>query len=672
MNTHTNKLIHESSPYLLQHAHNPVNWYPWCNEALEKAKSENKMLIISVGYAACHWCHVMEHESFENLEIADIMNEHFVCIKVDREERPDIDQIYMTALQIITGSGGWPLNCFAMPDGTPFYGGTYFRPKQWIQVLKSLQYSWLNEVRKIENAAQHLKEGVANAERIFVKIEADKIDIQLVENAVERVKMSFDPINGGQQGAPKFPMPSEILFYIDFLHFNNDIKIEKHLKLSLKKMAQGGIFDHAGGGFARYSVDQFWRVPHFEKMLYDNAQLITLFARAYKKYKIPIYKRVAEESIDFMLKELSNGNGVFYASLDADSDGAEGKYYVWTFEELAEILKQNNWLTDIFEIMPQGNWETKIILHQHTSFEEYAENNQLNLNELLNRWKTIRHELINIRNRRNKPALDDKSLTSWSALAIFSLLEAYEAFRNEKYLHEAQKSAQHLFQNCITTHFSVFRNFKNGKSAINGLLDDYAFSISAFIKLYQATANENYLEMAQNLTNYCLEHFFDPESGMFFYTEKSQIVPVARKMELPDNVIPSSNSVMAHNLHILSKILLQSSYFDIALQMLKNIAQSIPENLRFYGNWASLALKFTHDYYELAITGPEAVSFHQNFVQNHFPNVISVHSQKESHIPLMQGRFLSEKTNFWLCRNNACNLPELDLDNILLKINSKV
>ncbi len=664
---YTNHLIHESSPYLLQHAHNPVNWYPWGNEALEKARKEQKMLLISIGYAACHWCHVMEEESFENDEIAKLMNENYVCIKVDREERPDIDQIYMNAAQLITGGGGWPLNCFALPDGTPFYAGTYFPPKRWTDVLKSLAYSWKNEKNKILKAAEQLKNGIANTEVVTTKSEVKKFTLPPLKAGIENWKKNFDKKFGSNKQSPKFPMPADFEFLLSYHFHTHDTEIQEHIQTTLQKMAFGGIFDHLGGGFARYSVDAQWRVPHFEKMLYDNAQLISLYSNAYKLFGNELYKDVVYKTFEFLKTELSNGNGVYYSSLDADSEGEEGKYYVWNYEELKKLVPANQWqiFENTFEIKPNGNWEGKIILYQKHTFSQVAKELKLQPAQVKNSIEKSLAILNKMRKKRIMPQLDDKSITAWNALTISGFCRAYEAFGDPKFLNEALKIANFFQQNIISDDYSLARNFKDGKASITGFLDDYALTLKAFIDLFGNTGEKKYLEIAHKLLEYSLQHFHNEQSAMFFYTSDESFVPVARKMEITDGVIPSSNSIMAQNLFNLSKIYYNDDWAKTAEQMLANVTGNIHRYPSFFANWADLELKFIYPCYEVAILGPNASKLQQQLSKNFIPNIVCAFSQSPSEIPLLSGRFVENNNLIYVCENKVCKMPVSRLEEAL-------
>jgi len=655
---YTNHLINQSSPYLLQHAHNPVEWYPWGKEALEKAQKENKMLLISIGYAACHWCHVMEKNCFENKEIADLMNKNFVCIKVDREERPDIDQIYMNAVQLITGSGGWPLNCFALPDGTPFYGGTYFPPNNWTDVLQSLATTWKSNQNKILQAAKQLKNGVENSEVVTTKTPINEFKITALKNGVEKWKKDFDLKYGSNKKTPKFPMPTDFEFLLSYYFYTNDISVEKHIKNTLKNMAWGGIYDKIGGGFARYSTDAEWRVPHFEKMLYDNAQLISLYSNAYKIFPNPLYKQVVQETIEFLNRELSNGENVYFSSLDADSDGEEGKYYVWTYNELEKLVaKQLSILKEVYEIKSKGNWEAKIIFHRRNSNLAVAKKLNIPEKDIEKSLSTAHEVLFKERQKRIAPRLDDKSITAWNALMISGLCRAYEVFGEKKYLKMAENTAKYFLDNIIKEDSSLYRSFKNNKPSISAFLDDYASTIKAFIDLYKNTGQITYYNQAIKLTKYTISHFYDNKSSLFFYTSDKSFVPVARKMEITDGVIASSNSVMAQNLFTLSKITYNENWENISKQALSNTLENIHRYPSFFANWADLELKFIFPFYEVAVSGTNAEKMSKDLHSKFYPNKISIFSEKEVQVPLLNNRFVKGKTLIYVCENKVCKMP---------------
>jgi len=671
--THTNRLINENSPYLLQHSHNPVGWYPWGEEALNKAKKENKVILVSIGYAACHWCHVMERESFENEEIAKIMNEFFVCIKVDREERPDIDQIYMDAVQMMTGSGGWPLNCFAMPDGKPFFGGTYFRPNDWMKVLQGIQNAWLNEPEKVKNVANQISEGIRTNEVIEVKAETKEFDLSDLKSGYRNWQKDFDTREGGNNRAPKFPLPNSLQFLLRYYYHTKEQSALDHVVLTLDKMAAGGIYDQVGGGFARYSVDMIWKVPHFEKMLYDNSQLVSLYSEAYQLTRIPEYKRVIEESLAFVDRELSLPEGGFYSSLDADSEGVEGKFYVWENHEIEELLgKDAEMYCEFYGITERANWEEGNILMIQADKKKLASKYELSVEEFDQRIKKLNAVLLEKREERVRPGLDDKSLTSWNALMIKGYVDAYKALGEENYLNRAIKAAEFIQKNLWKGKGHLHRNYKGGDTKINGFLDDYSFTIEAFIALYQATFDEKWLRKANDLYEYVFEHFSDEKSGMFYYTSDEDPDLIARKMELLDNVIPSSNSSMAKCLYLLGTYLDKEEYILRSKQMLSNVLDRMKKLPSYHSNWGQLFFWFENSPFELVVIGKNARNEKQKVESLFLPNVIVAGSETSSELPLLQNRYVSNQTTFYLCKNKTCKLPLTSFDELLEQLREEI
>ena len=630
----TNKLINENSPYLLQHAHNPVNWYPWGKEALEKAKREDKLLIISIGYSACHWCHVMEHESFENEEIAKIMNDHFVCIKVDREEHPDVDQVYMTAVQIMTGRGGWPLNCIALPDGRPVYVGTYFKPDQWQNILKNLAEQFKTDKQRFIRSAESIQAGIQQSEFSYLQKESKEFKFEEIVSATEKQKKKFDNKEGGFNRAPKFPLPSFWHYLLEYSYYTKDEKIEKQLYLTLDKMAYGGIYDQIGGGFARYSVDPYWKVPHFEKMLYDNAQLVSLYSYAYQVTKKPLYKRVVVQTLEFIKREMTSSESAFYSSYDADSEGEEGKFYVWKKEEIDKVLGEDSKLyCDYYNISTIGNWEhgNSILLIKENEDKLKKKYNYSDIN-FQNKINELNSKVFKERENRIKPGLDDKVLTSWNAMMIIAYLDAFNVFGIETYLKQAKKASSFIIKKMISKDYTLKRSYKNGNSKISAFLDDYAFTIDAFIKMFQVTGNETYLKTAKGLNDYVLVHFHDDNTGMFYYSSDVDFNLIVRQKEISDNVIPASNSVMAKNLYKLGTIYSETKLIDKSFNMVQNISENMLQNIDYFGNWASLMLSFTKPNYELVIVGKDYKKLKSQLLTEYRPVILmsrSIHLTPE-------------------------------------------
>jgi len=663
---YTNKLINESSPYLLQHAHNPVDWYPWGDEAFEKAEKENKLVLISIGYSACHWCHVMEHESFEDSLTAEMMNKNFINIKVDREERPDVDQVYMNAVQLMTGSGGWPLNCFALPDGRPVYGGTYFPKDKWQQTLTSLQGLKENDPIKLEEYAKNLTEGIQQSELITRNEDPLETKVEFLAQKVNEWSKYWDRKKGGPNRAPKFPLPNNYQFLLEYASLSGDQESMDFVSTTLDQMARGGIYDQIGGGFARYSTDELWKAPHFEKMLYDNAQLVSLYSEAFTATQNPRYKKIVQETLAFIKRELTNKNGGFYSALDADSEGEEGKFYVWKKEELKEVLTPEEFeLTkEFYNVNNKGLWEhgNYILLMDENSDDMLSEDSTLG-----NKLELIKSKLLTERESRIRPGLDDKILTSWNMLMIEAYLDAYIALDDEQYLQVAEQQMKFLFTNLTTEDEGLFHLHKDGKSSINGYLEDYAFSISALLKMYESTFDESYISQAEDLMNYSIDHFLDEESGMFWFKSNKDKQLIAKKQENSDNVIPASNSVMAHNLFLLSKLSYNQEFEKTGKQMLSNILPHI-EYGQSYSNWLRLYLYETYPFYEIAATGKNFRKLTTELRKTYIPNKLILGAENKSDLPLLENKFLAEETIF-VCQNKTCQLPVNTVTDALKQIN---
>jgi uncharacterized protein YyaL (SSP411 family) len=655
---HTNQLIHESSPYLLQHAHNPVNWLPYGAEAFSEAKRENKPLLISIGYSSCHWCHVMEHESFENQEISALMNENFVCVKVDREERPDVDHVYMDTIQQIHGSGGWPLNCFALPDGRPFWGGTYFRPEQWKQLLLNINDVFHSHYADLEQQAFELSQGVARQN--YINDGAENRDANFDFKSMFTILYNaFDHEKGGIKGAPKFPMPVVLQFILQFGNSRNDVNALKMIELTLYKMAFGGIYDQAGGGFARYSTDSDWKVPHFEKMLYDNAQLLSLYTSAFQLTGNILYKDVIEQTIEFVKRELTAPEGVFYSALDADSEGEEGLYYTWTAEQFNDALGHYGELAgEYYGINTRGLWERgRNVLLRPGNDELFAQQHFLSADELASLIVFCRNTLLKARLARPRPALDDKMLVAWNTLMISALVDASVALNNDEYLQSALQAANFIVNNLKRADGGLFHTWKNGRSQITAFLDDYAFAAEAFLKLYSITANEHWLHETELLVSYGVQHFYDSHSGFFWFSENNDNQAFARKIEIYDGVIPSGNSVMAYVLNTLGNFLHNTDYTEKARQMSQAMQSRITTSPAAYANWTSIALSGNHEQYVIAVIGKDSVPLIKKLKVHNIPGVMIVGSLTASKLPYFENRYKDGKTLIYICSDTYCLAP---------------
>ena len=669
-----NDLVNETSPYLLQHAYNPVNWKAWNEATLDVAKEQNKLIVVSIGYSSCHWCHVMEEESFENDSIAKIMNDNFINIKVDREERPDVDKVYMNAVQLMTGKGGWPLNCITLPDGRPVFGGTYFTKDQWSKILKDVSKLYQENPQKVEEFAKRVTEGIQTSELITLNKEEAVFKNEEIIAAINQSKGQLDTINGSFIGAPKFPMPNSIDYLLRYQYQFNDPDLAGYIQNSLTKMAYGGIYDQIGGGFSRYSVDDRWHIPHFEKMLYDNAQLVSIYSKAYLQDKNELYKNVVQETLGFVNDELNANNGAFYSSLDADSKNEndeleEGVFYSWTKQELQSLIKEYDLFAEYYNVNDFGFWEKDMyVLTRNQSNIEFAKKNTLTKKELKQKvanWKSI---LTVARNKRNKPNLDDKILTSWNALMLQGYIDAYRAFDDNEYLDKAVKIAEFLVKNQLRGDGGLNRNFKNGKSTINGYAEDYATVIQAFISLHEVTLNEKWLLLSKEIMEYTITHFFDSTSGMFFYTSNEDPNLIARKTEVIDGVISSSNSIIGNNLFKLGHYFSDKKMTKISEQMLNNLKIEITKNPLGYSNWMHLMTNLTQPFYEVAVVGENANSVAKELFKKYLPNILISASDKESELPLLKYKYIEGETLIYVCVNGTCKLPLADISKAIKSI----
>jgi len=601
----------------------------------------------------------MEHESFEDESVAAIMNEYFICIKVDREERPDLDHVYMEAVQQIHGNGGWPLNCFVLPDGRPFWGGTYFRPEQWKQLLVNINNLFHDRLSDLEVQADEIAEGVKR-QNYLIHDDSEGDITQLDFDAVSSLlHNSFDKQKGGMSGAPKFPMPVVLQFLLHFgITSDNSLSIGM-CELTLQKMAAGGIFDQAGGGFARYSTDSDWKVPHFEKMLYDNAQLTGLYAVAYQLTGNSLYKDVVEQTIGFVLRELASPEGFFYSALDADSEGEEGLFYTWSAEEFSNALGHYASLAgEYYGIGEQGLWENdRNILVRPNTDHQFAQSHFLSEEELRSLTGFCRAQLLKFRSVRTRPALDDKMLVSWNALMISALADAGIALGKQEYLQSALDCAHFILKNMKLADAGLFHTWKAGKKNIRAFLDDFAFCCEAFLKLYSVTCDAQWLREANLLASYVVEHFYDSHSGFFWYSEKDEKHVFARKIEIYDGVTPSANSTMAHILNTLGVFLYKDNFLDIARQMIKAMTNRISNYPAAYSNWATLALSLTHEQLVVAVLGTEAVELIAILKKQIKPGVLLFGSEVSSNLPYFANRFVEGKTLIYICTSTYCLAP---------------
>jgi uncharacterized protein len=667
---YTNHLAGSHSPYLLKHAHNPVDWYPWGEEALTKAKKENKLLIISIGYAACHWCHVMERECFEDTTVARFMNEHFVSIKVDREERPDIDQIYLQAVQLMTGTGGWPLNCIALPDGKPIFGGTYFPKEQWLKMLRSI-HQWTKEnPQEVLEQANQVTRGIAGHEiDLQLSASSDKNETD-VKQVVEMITSSVDTMNGGIKGEMKFPMPSVWQYLLYAGNSLNDKSVLDKTHRTLNKMADGGIYDQIGGGFCRYTTDPQWKIPHFEKMLYDNAQLVSLYSDAFRQSGEEKYRNIVFNTVQFIEREMTDKNGLFYSSIDAESEGVEGKFYVWTEKEFLQACGDNQKLmSDYFQISKKGNWEKgRNILYRTENINNLANKYQMTstqVNDIIERNKRL---LFEARSKRIRPATDKKIITSWNAMMIEAYCDAYRAFGEESYLANAVRSAEAVENNLVKPEGTLYRSLLNGQGSVDGFLDDYTFLSSSYISLYQVTFNEKWINRAHELVKTSIRLFGDEKSVMFYYTTNSDQALIARKMEFADEVIPSSNSEMAINLYQLGQLFYNEEYLQRSADMVKLMNSSMESNPVYFSNWARLQTWLKFGTFEIAIAGKDNLVLAKKLFKEYLPDAIFCGTKQSSRLPLLENKYTEGQTLIYVCRNKVCKLPVNNAEQALLQM----
>ena len=572
---YTNRLILEDSPYLLQHANNPVNWYAWGAEAFAAAKREHKPIFLSIGYSTCHWCHVMEHESFDNIAVAKLMNQYFINIKVDREQRPDIDETYMTAVSLMTGRGGWPMSSFITPEGKTFWGGTYIPPEQFKQLLIDVHGVWQNQHDKVEQQAEQVAAAVAKVNK--AKNKSAQINALLIKQATQVILTNFDPIHGGFSPAPKFPNESELFLLLDQTKRTGNKTLLHAVEVTLNAMAQGGIYDQVGGGFHRYSTDNQWLVPHFEKMLYNQAHLSRVYLQAYELTQNPFYARIARQTLDYVLREMTAEKGGFYSASDADSDGKEGSFYIWTPTEIKTTLTPDDasLAISLFGVTKTGNFEGKNILYLPQSLATYADNHQLETADLLNKIDAILDTLRKARAQRVPPFRDDKIITAWNGMMISSLVEASQLLNEPRYLNAAKKNANFLWQSNRTRDDNLWRVHLEGNSSIKAVQEDYAYLAEGLIALYDATQNSLYLSRAEALTNTMITQFWDNDDGGFFMGAPSTLSTMARSKQSSDGAIPSGNSVALNVLAMLSRRKASLDYETKAKQTLSTFSEQI-------------------------------------------------------------------------------------------------
>ncbi|MAU63694.1 MAG: thioredoxin domain-containing protein [Flavobacteriaceae bacterium] len=665
-----NKLSNETSLYLKQHATNPVNWVPWGNQALEIAKKNDKLLLISIGYSSCHWCHVMEEESFENKDVAEVMNSKYINIKVDREERPDIDEIYMKALVLMTGSGGWPMNIIALPDGTPIWGGTYVPKDQWIQVLNQVEGFYKTRKEDVLEYAKNVKDGVKKESLIKPITKETKYTSDFQNKLVTKAFNFTDKVNGGIAVGQKFPLPSFINFFLRYSKLNGNKEMESFVKNTLTKISQGGINDRLEGGFHRYTVDNKWHIPHFEKMLYDNAQLLSVFSKAFMAFDEPRFKEEIYNIYDFLELKMTSNDGLIFSSISADTnyqDGTkqEGDFYIWTQKELKEILKKDfNWVSKYYNINEKGYWERdNYVFYQTISDEKFASDMGMTTTEFKNNLKGINKKLFNYREKRIQPIIDTKIIFSWNALTIRGLIDAYKATGDNRFLEKAIEINKTLEEKMIKGNKIAHTNGQILKNQVL-FFEDYSYYIDALIGLYEATYEIDWIEKAVAFTEFCNVEF-QQEDYFYKFSSNQDLLYSDTLVQLEDGVTPSANSIMNFNLFRLSHYLGNKDFSNYADKMINNIIANLENRVTDHMFWLWSSLNYSESFFELAISGPDAKQKAKELSLKYLPNAVIAAYNEPSDLYLLKDRFVKDVTYIYVCVNNTCKFPVTNIKEAL-------
>lgn len=668
-----NRLIHEQSPYLQQHAHNPVDWYAWGDEAFDRAAKEGKPVLVSIGYAACHWCHVMERESFENEETAAYMNEHFINVKVDREEHPDVDAMYMDAVQAIAGNGGWPLNVFVTADRIPFYGGTYFPPKEmfgrvsWRQVLERMNDIWVKQTGEVKMQTTQMLQYLKQTSLIATRAEQKRVSKEVNEELLNTLLKNADSQYGGFGRAPKFPSTMAIKYLLDNYHFYGNERALKQALLSLDMMINGGIYDQIGGGFARYSTDDKWLAPHFEKMLYDNALVISVLCDAYSLTQNERYKEVIEETIAFCERELSNGHGGYYCAIDADSEGVEGKFYTWTWQEW-EALNVDPVLTEYFGVVKDGNWEGTNILHVTKTAKEVAEKNGQNEADLIAKVKLFKKQLFAIREKKERPSTDDKSLLSWNALMNVALTKAAAVLSDSQYLVRATTHLEWLLKEFVLED-KVLHTWKKGSAKIMAKLDDVAYLTNAIINYASVTGDKRKLHLAADIIEKVNSQFLHEDRSFYYYSSSLQKDIPVRKIDVYDGALPSANAVMAKNLQILGISLEKNNWIEQGEYMVANMAANSVKYPSSFAYWAQLLQYDLVGLYKVDFVGGNAEKSHAKLLRYYVPNAVKLLPVKDdSDVEVLSSRRFAQQLEINICSKEMCLPPVNTVKEVLEKL----
>ena len=661
-----NQLGKETSLYLKQHSENPINWQRWSNTIFKTSEELDKLLVVSIGYSSCHWCHVMEEETFANDSIAKIMNDNFINIKVDREENPDVDQAYMTASQLMTGMGGWPLNVITLPDGSPIYAGTYHTTEQWDDILKRIIRLKKDNYDGLKEIANNVKNGVTDINTIKKKENISEFNAEYLNANIDNWKKKWDITNGGDLAQQKFVSPSKYLFLLNYGKIYEDLEVLDHVKKTLDIVSSSGLIDFVEGGFYRYTVDNEWKVPHFEKMLYDQAQLISLFSKAYKVFSSESYKNVINRTVSFLNNNMLSNDGLFFAAMDADTDGEEGKYYSFNYNELLEISSETNLnlFLNYFNIDIKKPWENNKYLLLPNDDDNWMEKNEVSKEELsILKTKWI-NNILKIKKDRTKPRIDDKIIISWNALAIIGLVDAYEALKDKSYLDQAKLMFSELKDKSFRKN-KLVHTYKENQFQ-EGVLEDYAFFSKAAMKLFQVTGDISYFEFSKNIIDDAIELFNDENSDLLVYSNNEDLF--TKLISIDDGVIPSPNSIISEQLFNIGHVIFDDYYLDLSNKMTSSVTEIIDGNINSYSVWANNILNRVESFYEIAVIGPNSNSVTDKINKFFTPNTIVVQSSIESDIPLFIDRYFDDETYIYVCQNKTCQRPETNIDLALNQI----
>ena len=658
-----NQLNKETSLYLKQHAQNPINWQRWTNSIFDVSQELDKLLVISIGYSSCHWCHVMEEETFTNDSIAEVMNENFINIKVDREENPDVDQAYMTASQLMTGMGGWPLNVITLPDGSPIYAGTYHTTSQWDDILKRIIRLKKDNYEGLKELANNVKNGVTDVNTIYKREEISNFNSEFLKNNLESWKDKWDINFGGDLAQQKFVSPSKYIFLLNYARIYKDKEVYNHVKKTLDIISTSGLNDFIEGGFYRYTVDNEWKIPHFEKMLYDQAQMISIYSLAYKLYKEEYYKDIVVETINFLDSSMSSKEGLYYAAMDADTDGEEGKYYSFSREELDLISKNTDFkiFTSYYNIDIDNPWEDNrylLLPNKNNNETVWLKSNNLSKSDLLSQKKIWESNIIEIKDKRTKPRIDDKIIVSWNSLAITGLIDAFEALNNQDYLNKAISMFEELKMNSFRKN-KLIHTYKENQFQ-EGVLEDYAYLAKASMRLFQATGEESYFNFSKKITDDAINVFKDDESDLLRYSNNKDLF--TKLITVDDGVIPSPNSIIAEQLFNIGHVIFDDEYLNLSDNMVSSVQSVIDNNMNSYSVWANNILNRVESFYEIAVIGPESKLITDQITSYFSPNSIVVQSKTESDLPLFIDRFFEDETYIYVCQNKTCQRPETNIN----------